>query len=497
MYSVLIVDDEEPVLDSFEFMLKSAAGFVLAGKARSGYEALRLIHETEPDLVFMDINIPGLDGLAVIADVHKKFPNMIFVLSTAYERFDLAKRAIPLGVFAYLVKPVSKKTFFSTLDDAREALAKRPAEEEDGKDSGHSFFKKIIWQEMGEETWESWRERLSLPSDKGVVFILELGRDTETWCGKIAEQISYKYHCRYDVILNRGLFLVSGNADREALRTQLDAVLKDTLPAALACFRGIGELCRGPELYRSCGEALRELEEEKQGTDIQQWERLRIIQLRRKIGAAPPEEVKKLFALLWGELFRTCDFTLAKAKMIPVFMFLMDDCTGCYRDQAEAAPLFAAAEEIMAIPDMRRWEAWAEAAFEKVLLQAVLRRSNAFPVPLAKAIEYVHAHYAEGIQLTAAAGAAQVSPAYLSRLFSEHCKTSFIDYVTELRIENAEKLLRESRMNIKEIAWAVGYQDPNYFSKIFRKFTGLSPTAYAADAKRPERGANPDFGAVS
>jgi two-component system response regulator YesN len=486
MYSVLIVDDEEPVLDSFGFMLESAAGFALAGKARSGYEALRMIHEMEPDLVFMDINIPGLDGLAVIEEVHKKFPAMIFVLSTAYERFDLAKRAIPLGVFVYLVKPVSKKTFFSTLDDVRKALAKRPVTEDAGENPGRSFFKKIIWQEMDEETWENWRERLALPSDRGIVFLLEFGEDTEKWCGKIAEQVSWKYHCRFDVILNRGLFLVSGNVGRDALKARLDAVLKDSLPASLARFCGVGELYRGPELYRSCTEALRELEEERKETDIRQWERLRIIQLRRKIGTSPAEEVKKLFTVLWEELFRIHDFTLAKAKMIPVFMFLLDDCTGCYRDNSEEAPPLAVVEEITAIPDMRGWEEWAGRAFEKVLLQAGLRRSNNLPIPLAKAIEYIHQHYAGGIQLNDAACAAQVSPAYLSRLFSEHCKTSFIDYVTELRIENAERLLRESKMNVKEVAFAAGYQDPNYFSKIFRKLTGLSPTAYAADAKKEE-----------
>ncbi|MDR2629499.1 MAG: helix-turn-helix domain-containing protein [Spirochaetaceae bacterium] len=488
MYRVLIVDDEEPVLDSYEFMLKSAEGFVLAGKARSGYEALRLIHETEPDLVFMDINIPGLDGLAVIADVHKKFPRMEFVLSTAYERFDLAKRAIPLGVFAYLVKPVSKKTFFSTLNEVREALVKRPPPEEEREDSEELFFKKILWQEMSEETWENWRERLALPSDRGMVFMLEFGEDTEKWGEKIAEALSYKYHCRYNALLNRGLFLVSGNADRETLKARLDAVLKASLPAALKRFRGVGGLYRGPELYRSCNEALGELEEERQETGLReeerQWERLRIIQLRRKIGAVPPEEVRKLFTVFWEELFRTCDFTLAKVKMVPVFMFLMDDLTGCYRDNTAAEPAFALPEEIMALPDQAAWEAWAAGAFEKLLLQASLRRSNTFPVPLAKAIEYIHAHYAEGIQLGDAADAAQVSPAYLSRLFSEHGKTTFIDYITELRIENAEKLLRESKMNIKEVAFAAGYQDPNYFSKIFRKITGFSPLAYAEEVKR-------------
>ena len=126
MYTVLIVDDEEPVLSSYGFMLESGIeGFSLAGKARSGYEAIKLIYELKPDVVFMDINMPGIDGLDTIAEVHDKFPDVVFVLSTAYERFDLARRAIPLGVHAYLVKPVTKKTFIETLDGIRTMLSRR------------------------------------------------------------------------------------------------------------------------------------------------------------------------------------------------------------------------------------------------------------------------------------------------------------------------------------------------------------------------------------
>ena len=111
MFRVLIVDDEEPVLDSLAYLLEThCSDFPLAGKARSGYEAIRLMHELRPDVVFMDINIPGIDGMEVIAEVHPAFPETVFILSTAYERFDIAQRAIPLGIFAYLVKPVSKKT---------------------------------------------------------------------------------------------------------------------------------------------------------------------------------------------------------------------------------------------------------------------------------------------------------------------------------------------------------------------------------------------------
>jgi two-component system response regulator YesN len=103
------------------------------------------------------------------------------------------------------------------------------------------------------------------------------------------------------------------------------------------------------------------------------------------------------------------------------------------------------------------------------------------------AMEYIHEHYAEPIQLSSAAEAAKVSATYLSRLFSEYIQSTFIDYVTALRIEQAEKLIRETRLNIKEVAFAVGFQDANYFSKIFRKITGLPPSVYAVEKRNSEQ----------
>ncbi|GHV95232.1 hypothetical protein AGMMS50293_15520 [Spirochaetia bacterium] len=484
MYRVLIVDDEEPVLDSYEFMLKGDADFTLSGKARSGFEALKLIHEIEPDLVFMDINIPGLDGLEVIADVHKKFPNSIFVLSTAYERFDLAQRAIPLGVFAYLVKPVSRKTFLATLETVREALKNRTASvaEPETQNPLQHFFRRTIWKAVSETEWETIRRELDFPSDKGIVFILETEETGNH--SLLAEHISFRYHCRYDVILNRGLFLISGETNRDELKEYLCRIIAETLPEHDGSW-GLGDLRTGTELYLSCGAALRDLEDKLQqsGSGVQNRERQRLIQLRRKAGIADPAEVRKLFALFWGDIFAACEFNLAKAKMIPVFMFLMDDISGCYTRSEESPPPGLApdiAAEIMSLKDTSAWETWAAAAFDKLLKEATLRRSGSFPQPLIKAIACIREHYTDpSLQLNTAACAAQVSPAYLSRLFSDQLKTSFVDYLTEFRIEQAEKLIRESSLSIKEIAFAVGYQDPNYFSKIFRKLRSLSPSEFA------------------
>ncbi|MDR1574813.1 MAG: response regulator [Treponema sp.] len=480
MYRVLVVDDEEPVLDSYVFMLNGCAGFTLAGKARSGFEALKLIHELEPDLVFMDINIPGLDGLEVIADVHKKFPAMIFVLSTAYERFDLAQRAIPLGVFDYLVKPVSKKTFLATMDTARAALQSREAAPAETETPLQRFMRRTIWKAIGEDEWAAIRADLALPSDRGNVCILE-SAEAEAVCARLAELVSYKRHCVYDAMLNRGMLLVSGDMSRGGLEELFGLALGELSPGGENVL-GLGDPRRGPELYLSCAAALRNLEDRRgqrgfHNREADDDERGRFIQLRRKIGAADPAEMRKLFARIWSGVFAEADFTLARSKMASLIMFLMDDITGCYRNP-DKAPLFNAVGEIMALKDIAAWERWSAAAFEKLLNEAALRRSG--PLPLVKAIAYIREYYADpALQLGSAAEAALVSPAYLSRLFSDQLGTSFVDYLSAFRIEKSEKLIRESGLSIKETAFAVGYRDPNYFSKIFRKLRGLSPSEFA------------------
>ncbi|MDR2314394.1 MAG: helix-turn-helix domain-containing protein [Spirochaetaceae bacterium] len=491
MYSVLIVDDEEPVLESYEFMLKNFSGagtgdnpFTLAGKARSGYDALKLIYETEPDIVFMDINIPGINGLSVLEEVHKKYPRMICILSTAYERFDLAQRAIPLGVFAYLVKPVSKRTFFSTMDDALNQLHSLPRKTSEYDDPKLRLMRRDIWIPMGEETWAQYRESLSLPSDWGITLLLEIGTDQEKWCALIAEKLLYKYPCIYDVLLNRGLFLISEDINPGIFKQKTMKMLENLLiPVAWYC--GFGGLYRGPELYNSCNEALAELSQQAGEADPRGWERKQIIQLREKIGRVPPAEIKSLFAALWNPLF-SADFTTAKVRMVSLFTLLLDDIYGAWSstlpsgdEEASKAMPFDPAE-IMELSDLGAWRRWAEVHFDKLVLKANIDRSGNYPLPLLKALTFIRENYTrEGgrdIQLTNVAEAAGISAVHLSRLFREHLQTTFINYLTSLRIGEAERLLRESAVSVKEAAYAVGYQDPNYFTKIFKKIRGVLPT---------------------
>ena len=487
MFSVLIVDDEEPVLDSYEFMLNSfsegeekKSPFTLTGKARTGHEALRMIHEIKPDIVFMDINIPTIDGLTVLEDVYKKYPRMVIILSTAYERFDIAQRAIPLGIFSYLVKPVSKNTFFSTLE---KALIKLNSMTPAGKlysESRLLLLRQDIWKAMDEQHWSWYRETLSLPSDQGIVLIIELEHSMETWGERIAEALSYKYHCTFDVMLNRGLFLICEDIEPDVFRQKCVRLLEKLLNN-ITWYFGIGGCYRGPELYQSCNEALADITSKRRGAGVWSSVSNKIARLRQKIGLLPLEESKALFAAIWEPLFSE-DFAVAKLRMVSLFTLLLDDLYHCWSTPSEdipgavQPPAIIDPAQIVELSDLDAWKRWVEQHFDKLALSARQEQQRNYPLPLQKALAFIQKNYTKGIQLSDTAEAAFVNASYLSRLFSEYLKTNFIDYLTNLRINEAERLLKEKAITVKEAAFASGYQDPNYFSKTFKKIKGILPT---------------------
>ena len=97
---------------------------------------------------------------------------------------------------------------------------------------------------------------------------------------------------------------------------------------------------------------------------------------------------------------------------------------------------------------------------------------------VAKAKEYIHANFHKEISLDDVSRAVDISPYYFSKIFKEETGENFIEYVTAIRMEKAKELLSSSMLSMKEICGEVGYADPNYFSRTFKKNVGLTPTEY-------------------
>ncbi len=117
----VVADDETPALDELLYLLKGFPEIEVVGTATNGLEALKRIEELEPDLVFIDVQMPGLDGLRLIERLHEeKAPVPAFVLCTAYEQYAL--EAFRMEALDYLLKPVTRERLAVTIDRVKRTM---------------------------------------------------------------------------------------------------------------------------------------------------------------------------------------------------------------------------------------------------------------------------------------------------------------------------------------------------------------------------------------
>jgi DNA-binding LytR/AlgR family response regulator len=125
--TALLVDDESLAREELKWLLNDFPEIEVVATAANGLDALRLIEETEPDIVFLDVQMPGLDGISVVRNLREKdIPLPYFVFSTAYEQY--AVEAFRLEAMDYLLKPVDKSRLAETIERAKRMLGARDAE---------------------------------------------------------------------------------------------------------------------------------------------------------------------------------------------------------------------------------------------------------------------------------------------------------------------------------------------------------------------------------
>ncbi|MGA2989943.1 MAG: LytTR family DNA-binding domain-containing protein [Candidatus Korobacteraceae bacterium] len=127
--SIVIVDDEQLARDELAYLLREIEGVDLLAQGKNGLEAVNLIREYSPDLVFLDVQMPGLDGFEVIKKLlEKKLPIPRIVFATAFDQY--AVKAFEVNALDYLLKPFDKKRVAQAIDKARKDLEGVPASSE-------------------------------------------------------------------------------------------------------------------------------------------------------------------------------------------------------------------------------------------------------------------------------------------------------------------------------------------------------------------------------
>ena len=123
MYKLIIADDEKIVIDSLKYIIeKNFNNIEIIATARSGREVIEKVDDAVPDIIFMDIRMPGINGLEAIKEIKSRHKQVVIIVLTAFDHFDFAKEAINLGVIEYLLKPVNRTKVVEVINKAIEIV---------------------------------------------------------------------------------------------------------------------------------------------------------------------------------------------------------------------------------------------------------------------------------------------------------------------------------------------------------------------------------------
>lgn len=482
MYRVVVVDDEEPVLESFRYIFgKFIEDFSIVGFARNGREAVQEIVKLNPDLVFMDIQMPGISGIDVIKQLRPFQTDTVFILSTAYERFDIAKKAINLGVFSYLVKPVSKTKVLEEVDKVKEYLDSSNRDktnlideveyhENHIRDIKKKFLTELTWRSPELDVWRGIIDITGFNSDRGKVVILGVDpvmeqSDRELLYRTICTKIDYKIRNISTQLGEKLILLIPDSSFTGRISEYLERIIRENTGYDVTI--GFGELYNFDQLNNSYREALgvfRNTEVELNLYHIVD----NLLESRETIG--------QTFEEIYMTLSEKSSFDIFRSKLSSLFILLMrgidiHDLTEAGIDSDITTIIFSFSHS----DDLKLWCLGVVKNLSELIFNSV---RDKYPVNLLRAMDYIAENYNKPLQLSQVADACKLSTSYLSRLFSEHLNKKFIDYVNLYKIERAINFLREENLSIKEAAFRVGYSDANYFSRIFKKYKGVNPSSF-------------------
>ena len=517
MFNILVTDDEQIVIDSLSFIInKNFADEARVFTALSGTEALEIVMKENIDIMFTDINMPGLNGLETVSVITKLKPNIVFVILSAFDRFQYAQEAINLGAYKYITKPVNRNVVIETIRGAMQLV-----EEKQGKLSAdmelhkkldmvspmieNDFIYACIYSNDKSTDLSSYLDYFNLSENPWVFCCFEfpnINSDNQysTYL-KIHELLNTEHRCLVSsFMMNRiAVFypIFSENPEYSEIqeqikksytmlcynvtagiragvstifsdKTQLQASYSESL-SALNKAAGNGGLIFSDGMSYSEDQA-----SPARKSSLSEFKN----QIISKLAAGDTGGVKSFLELYTSELISQ---NLASDKIKNQIFELIVTANNATRElnKSFSSDTFDNAFATLSSEnDIKLIKEFAQ-KFLMECTHAVTSVKKAEENPIIKKVcSYVEENLAQDISLETAADFAGVSSFYLSKLFKEEKGETFINYISDKRLEKSRQLLSETNLSIKEITAEIGYNDQNYFSRIFKSKYGLSPKEY-------------------
>jgi len=530
MIKVFLCEDEFVVREGIKNNIDWAGnGYEFIGEASDGELALPLIRKLEPDIIITDIRMPFMDGLELSRIVKKELPFAEIVILSGYEEFDYAKQAISIGVAQYLLKPISGDDLLSELDSLRDKIIKgkeeaalkeqfkKEMEENDRREKSDLFHALVsgtcsvtellkMAEKLDVDLSAMWYNIVLLFLKSEHHEIEEYSKSSVTIEENINEIVDEMGCISFDRDLEGKAILIMGDSEEELSKRQTDLiarfedVFKDYSHVRFC--GGIGKcvnrLSRLNESYEDAGCALanrffvsesgfftadRHPNNEAIGEDkfdMSSIDAKRIdksnVQKFLKLGNVDeiPFYVGEFVKSIGEDAFNSYIFRqyIAMDVFFAVSGFL-EELTGAKGGSSVEEVSRESLESVKSVTEY----------ITGIVSTAIRRRdsiaTNRYKDIVDEAVKYIDDNYAdEELSLNQLASHVNVSPNHLSTIFSSQTGQTFIKYLTEYRMNKAKELLKCTSMRSSEISEAIGYKDPHYFSYMFKKTVGMTPTNY-------------------
>lgn len=539
LYRIILVDDEEEVRQSIIRKINwTEAGFEVVGDAENGEDALEKVEALEPDLILTDIRMPYMDGLTLAERVRLKYPSIKILIFSGYDDFEYAKRAIKLNVTEYILKPVNVeeltailKRIKTNLDEEIEQKRNVSLLRENYIKSlpilREQFLNELVSYPMSMENVEDRIREYDIPllgAKKWVAAaidiepeeikegaVLPLHKEKDLIPISVAQIVEEKLmnYCRCAIVTSartsESEIAVIAAIDEDNSQTGLIDVLGDICKEARKILEvpitiGIGHGCQAlsdiSSSYKSAVDALGYKAIVGYGSTIYindvepvsggklEFDGKDEAELVAAIKFGPREKIEGAVQSVIDKMsdakvhFRQCQAYMLSVSSRIVQMIQQYDL-----DMAQLLEEGDDHEDTFAIiPRMQKKE-----DFGQWLLSAALRmnlvmnqeRDNTMKQVIQKAKQYIMDNYQDpDLSVEKICRHLHMSPAYFSTMFKKETGQAYIAYLTEIRLNKAVELLNKTDDKTYIIASKVGYQEQNYFSYVFKKRFGISPTKF-------------------
>lgn len=527
MTRILICDDEGIVRQSIQFMIQKAFGSACEVEcARNGRTAIEQAESFHPDIILMDIQMPGINGIEAMQEIRRENKNVVFIVLTAYDKFEYTQRSIDVGVMSYLTKPINKDVLADALRKAMRSVAERREKAKiDLKIKEkleavipmieNGFVYSVLLDGSGREAYMSYRELLNVEEEYGYAMMLECGDELHR--GRLSNTVGAGIKLQKH-------YMVFRETVKEATGGIVGALMANRVIVLVPCSMEEEEYSRRVREIENTRGLLRKLEQQtelkykagigtvKRWKDMEESYREASESVRQTVGKVihakditsgpeddsdyPTELEKELFdAIKAGnaEGTRECgerymDWVQAREpklkntsrlKALELVLHgeqLSCELAGDTKRRLEGREGYM--ELLLSFQSYQELRRWVLKNLEESAGSISKKQQTKTDSVVEHAKQYIEEHFNKELSLDEMAREIGISPYYLSKLFKETAGIGYVEYTTRLRMEYAKEQLGSSDKSVKEICRNAGYQDPNYFSRIFKKWTGMTPTEF-------------------